>query len=78
MPCFVGSLTLAAFNCDAFAVSSIVKFSTLSTAGLSPTYFGVVSISIAVQALCQLCSLCVSFRSVYLIIDTEASFDPGV
>ena len=78
MPCFVGSLTLTAFNCGVFAVLSFVRFSTLSTAGLSLTCFGVVPISIAVETLYQLRSLCESLRSVYLIVDTKALFDPGV
>ena len=78
MPCFVGSLTLTAFNCGAFAVLSFMRFSTLSTAGLSLACFGVMSISVTVEALFQLRLLCVFLRSVYLIVDAEASFDPGV
>ena len=78
MPCFVGSLTLTAFNCGAFAVLSFMGFSTLSTTSLSLACFGAVPISIAVEALYQLRSLCVSLCSVHLIVDTKASFDPGV
>ena len=74
----MGSLALAAFDCDALAVLSFMGFSTVSTADFSLTYFGVVPISIAIEALYQLRSLCVSFHSIYFIIDAEASFDPDV
>ena len=74
----MGSLALTAFNCSVFAALSFMRFSAFSTACFSLACFGVMSISVTVEALFQLRLLCVFLRSVYLVVDAEASFDPGV
>ena len=78
MPCFVRSLALTAFKCSALAVLGFMGFCAFSTVDLDLTGFGLMIISIIVEALCQLHTLYISFRSVHFIIDTETSFDPGI
>ena len=67
-------------TCDssAFAILSFVRFYTLSTIGLGLAGFDIIAISRAVESLGQLYILYISFRSIYFIIDTEASVDPGI
>ena len=50
VPCFVGALALTAFNCSTFAALGFMRFSAFSEACFSLTCFGVMSISVAIEA----------------------------